>query len=129
MRVTMDKSERKTRLRFAGICADAEALGVTREHLFRVLVGERQSRSLLRRYQELKRNGVNQTGPDARGRPRKTDGRAGAAPLTGPRPKAITEERAGRARRGKADATIRGGNGKTDAAGAALCQAVKEQFG
>lgn len=31
----------------------ARALGVTREHLNRVLRGKRQSRSLLRRYQEL----------------------------------------------------------------------------
>jgi hypothetical protein len=54
LRVTKGKSETKRRSRFTGICADAEALGVSREHLFRVLTGERQSRSLMRRYLELK---------------------------------------------------------------------------
>jgi hypothetical protein len=55
LRVTKGKSETKKRSRFTGICADAQALGVSREHLFRVLTGERQSRSLMRRYLELKR--------------------------------------------------------------------------
>lgn len=31
----------------------ADALGVNNSHLYRVLVGERDSRSLMRRYQEL----------------------------------------------------------------------------
>ena len=34
--------------------AAAQRLGVTREHLNRVLRGHRQSRSLIRRYQALK---------------------------------------------------------------------------
>jgi hypothetical protein len=49
-----EKSERKRRVRFPGICEDAFRLGVTREHLYRVLIGERQSKSLLKRYRELK---------------------------------------------------------------------------
>ena len=36
-----------------GQAAAAQRLGVTREHLNRVLRGHRQSRSLLRRYQAL----------------------------------------------------------------------------
>ena len=56
LRVTKGKGEPKTRVRFAGICADARALGVSREHLFRVLSGQRQSRSLLQRYRELKQS-------------------------------------------------------------------------
>ena len=45
------------RLGFPGIVKDAEALGVNRIHLFLVLKGERESASLLRRYQELKQGG------------------------------------------------------------------------
>jgi len=48
------KSESKRQVQFVGICADAAKLGVTREHLYRVLTGRRTSHSLLRRYQELK---------------------------------------------------------------------------
>ena len=39
--------------KFFGICAAAEALGVHRIHLYLVLSGKRESRSLLRRYQQL----------------------------------------------------------------------------
>ena len=39
--------------KFPGIVSDARALGVTRQHLFEVLVGHRRS-PLLQRYQELK---------------------------------------------------------------------------
>ncbi len=35
--------------RFPGICAAADALGITREHAYRVLTGERQSRTLIRK--------------------------------------------------------------------------------
>jgi hypothetical protein len=42
-----------SRIRFPGICADAVVLGVTREHLYRVLTGERRS-PLLGRYRALK---------------------------------------------------------------------------
>jgi hypothetical protein len=41
--------------RHAGICRHAEALGVSRGHLHMVLTGRRGSKSLLRRYQELRR--------------------------------------------------------------------------
>ena len=44
-------------MQFVGICADATKLGVCREHLYRVLTGERTSKSLLKRYQELKAKG------------------------------------------------------------------------
>ena len=37
-----------------GISADARALGVTRQHLWMVLQGERRSPSLLMRYKALK---------------------------------------------------------------------------
>jgi len=40
--------------RIPGICADAEALGVTRIHLWCVLKGRRESASLKRRYAALK---------------------------------------------------------------------------
>ena len=47
------KSTRK-RVRFYGICAAAKALEVERTHLYRVLTGERPSKSLLSRYRALK---------------------------------------------------------------------------
>ena len=40
--------------RIVGICRDALALGVTREHLYRVLSGRLESRRLLNRYAALK---------------------------------------------------------------------------
>lgn len=43
----------RMRPRFRGIVADARALGVSRDHLWRVLVGDRQSLSLLKRYNAL----------------------------------------------------------------------------
>jgi hypothetical protein len=43
----------RMRPRFPGIVADARALGVSRDHLWRVLVGDRQSLSLLKRYNAL----------------------------------------------------------------------------
>ena len=49
------ESESKRRVRFPGICEDAFRLGVSREHLYRVLTGERKSKSLLKRYTEMKR--------------------------------------------------------------------------
>jgi len=42
--------------RIAGICRDAEALGVTRGHLWAVLKGKRESVPLLKRYTDLKQN-------------------------------------------------------------------------
>jgi hypothetical protein len=42
--------------RIKGICADAEALGVTRMHLWAVLHGHRESKPLLSRYQALKQS-------------------------------------------------------------------------
>jgi hypothetical protein len=56
LRVPSNKSESKRRVQFIGICADAVKLGVSREHLYRVLTGQRMSKSLLKRYQELKNN-------------------------------------------------------------------------
>jgi hypothetical protein len=41
--------------RFPGICADARALGVSRIHLYYVLMGQRHSKSLTRRYRDLQR--------------------------------------------------------------------------
>ncbi len=43
--------------RIQGITKDAEALGVTREHLRLVLINKRESRSLLERYRALKADG------------------------------------------------------------------------
>lgn len=43
-----------TRVIIPGITQDARTLGVNRTHLFRVLKGERKSKSLLRRYRQLK---------------------------------------------------------------------------
>lgn len=48
---------KNSRVRFPGIMSDASVLGVDRIHLFRVLKGERQSASLLRRYRALKSRG------------------------------------------------------------------------
>jgi hypothetical protein len=53
LRATSQESKKRT-VRFPGIVADAKALGVTRQTLWRVLTGEWQSRSLLRRYEALK---------------------------------------------------------------------------
>lgn len=47
------KKARKRAPKIRGMVADAEALGVCRTHLWRVLTGQRESRSLMRRYQEL----------------------------------------------------------------------------
>jgi hypothetical protein len=44
----------KKRIRFAGIGKAAAALEVTRVHLYRVLVGERRSPELKRRYRQWK---------------------------------------------------------------------------
>jgi DNA-binding phage protein len=53
------KSTKKRRVvRFAGICAAARELGVTRIHLYRVLTKERRSPGLMTRYRALKRNGA-----------------------------------------------------------------------
>lgn len=41
------------RVKYPNICADAEALGCSRVHLYLVLSGRRSSRSLRRRYAEL----------------------------------------------------------------------------
>jgi hypothetical protein len=57
LRATKTKSQQKRRTRFPGICTDAELLGVSREHLYRVLTGERESKSLLERYRALAKKG------------------------------------------------------------------------
>jgi len=43
----------KGRTKFRGICAAALALDVERTHLYRVLTGERESKSLLKRYKQF----------------------------------------------------------------------------
>jgi len=45
--------KKKRGLRIKGITADAAALGVTREHLWRVLKGLRESPGLIKRYNNL----------------------------------------------------------------------------
>jgi hypothetical protein len=56
LRATSRKSKAKQgRNKYVGIVTDAAALGVDRVHLWRVLTGRRVSRSLLSRYQQLKR--------------------------------------------------------------------------
>lgn len=58
LRVTTRQAKRKRAARgptkYVGILSDAAALGVSREHLWQVLERKRESRSLVRRYQELK---------------------------------------------------------------------------
>lgn len=44
------------RIRFHRIVADAQTLGVSRVHLWQVLTGRRQSKTLLARYRALKRS-------------------------------------------------------------------------
>lgn len=54
LRVTSPKRKAKPgRVKYVGIVADAKKLGVRREHLWLVLDGQRQSRSLLARYRAL----------------------------------------------------------------------------
>jgi len=60
LRATPRKREAKSPLpnrtiRYPSIGADAKKLGVHRVHLWQVLTGRRQSKSLLRRYHTLKR--------------------------------------------------------------------------
>lgn len=50
------KSNRR-KVRFPGICADAEALGCHRVHLYEVLTGKRNSHSLKQRYHAMKKGG------------------------------------------------------------------------
>jgi len=51
----MPKPSRKRNPAIKGITLDAEALGVTRTHLYLVLTGNRESKPLLKRYRALKR--------------------------------------------------------------------------
>lgn len=44
---------RARKIRFPGICEHARLLGVTREHLYRVLIGERPGVALMFRYRAL----------------------------------------------------------------------------
>jgi hypothetical protein len=56
LRTTGRKTKQKQgRVKYVGIVADAKKLGVNRVTLWRVLAGEWQSRSLTKRYQELKK--------------------------------------------------------------------------
>lgn len=54
-KILMNAQHKKKR-RFAGIQRHAEALGVHRGHLWAVLAGKRESRSLLKRYEALRRS-------------------------------------------------------------------------
>lgn len=54
----MKRQIKSGRVKYTGIVADAAALGVHRIHLYLVLSGKRESRSLLRRYQALKKEAV-----------------------------------------------------------------------
>ena len=47
------KKKKKKVIRFRGIVAAARELRVSREHLYRVLTGERTSKRLLSRYHAL----------------------------------------------------------------------------
>lgn len=51
----MQKKTVKRKWKYKGISEDAAALGVTRVHLWKVLEGDRDSKPLMRRYRELKR--------------------------------------------------------------------------
>jgi hypothetical protein len=53
MKTTNQKPQGKV-IRFPGIVKDAKGLNVTRIHLYLVLTGLRESRSLITRYQTLK---------------------------------------------------------------------------
>lgn len=52
VRASQQKGKRKRAVRFRGITRAAADLGVERSHLYRVLSGQRESRSLMRRFQE-----------------------------------------------------------------------------
>ena len=50
----MNNKKTPRKVKYPGINADARALGVDRVHLYKVLEGQRVSKSLLLRYKELK---------------------------------------------------------------------------
>ena len=50
--------QKARRVKYRGIVADAEALNVSRIHLWFVLEGRRESELLLKRYRELKKVAV-----------------------------------------------------------------------
>lgn len=53
-RVIIAKKRKPVKKRFAGICNDAQVLGVSQHHLWSVLTGRRVSKRLKNRYTELK---------------------------------------------------------------------------
>ena len=53
LRGTREKVNKKPRVRFRGICAAAKQLDCSRVHLWQVLTGRRQSKSLWVRYHQL----------------------------------------------------------------------------
>ncbi len=57
IRETKTNGKGKRQFRFRGICKDAIRLGVTRVHLYLVLTGQRESKSLLDRYEQLRQAG------------------------------------------------------------------------
>jgi hypothetical protein len=52
-RATIALRPKRGKKKFYGITQDAKALGVTRQHLWEVLVGNRQSKRLMDAYQHL----------------------------------------------------------------------------
>lgn len=74
----------KRRWRFRGIIADAAALGVHRTHLYKVLSGVRTGKSLLQRYEALKRlQGADPASASEFQSPRATGGRKTTTPTKG----------------------------------------------
>lgn len=57
-RLTAKSEKQRRKIRFPGIVAHAEKLGVNRSHLYRVLTGERPSPSLFERFQALQGGNV-----------------------------------------------------------------------
>jgi len=56
-RATANKAQGQRKVKYPNIGMEAELLGVTRQHLWEVLQGNRTSRSLRRRYRALKKEG------------------------------------------------------------------------
>jgi hypothetical protein len=129
LRVTKGKSETKKRSRFTGICADAEVLGVSREHLFRVLTGERQSRSLMRRYLELKQPGAVKAKPDAKLGHKKRKAKVESTSPAEPVPAAGTRTTTVRELRRIRDVARPGDDAINEGAGAGTVRTGKERPG
>lgn len=51
------RKPKRRKVKFPGICADAQILGCHRVHLYEVLTGKRTSHSLKQRYHAMKKGG------------------------------------------------------------------------